>query len=119
MKLKIPKLGIGNKGELTSLVIVGAIALGVWYFGINASTRKIDLLGTLGVDKILPQSITQTLSAPELPMDAIPVTNNKPQDISPPTNTVNTVPVFLNPSGAYETTVTESYSSLPDSVSVS
>lgn len=111
---KLPKMGLGSKSEITGLVVVGAIALGIWYFTINPSTRKFDLLGTLGVDKILPQlrGSEPTLTAPELPMDAIPVTSSKPQEVTSEPNLVNTVPIFPNPSGAYAT------SAFTDTISV-
>lgn len=103
MKIKIPKLNnlnLKSKSGLVNLAIIGAVIGGVWYFGLNPSTRKVDLLGMLHLDSLqsmVPQ-FDQPMTAPSLPMDAIPVTDEK-VPVAAPESPVDTVPVV--PSSPY------------------
>lgn len=110
MKLKIPNLrsmNLKGKSGLINIAIIGGLAVGVWYFGINPSTRKFDLMGMLHIDEIIQKISPQPVTAPSLPMDAIPVTDEK-LPVAAPDSPVDTVPVIpSNPyrpiGGAYAT----------------
>ncbi|NOJ30084.1 MAG: hypothetical protein DA328_07950 [Nitrososphaeraceae archaeon] len=71
--LKVPNVKLNDNTKL--LVIGGLAAAGIWYFGINPSTRKFDLLGMFNMNK-QASPLPNIADAPD--MEPITVTNDKP-----------------------------------------
>lgn len=99
MKFSLGKFKISN--QAATLGVIALAGLGLWYFGVNPSTRQFDLLGMLKLPTLGPMANGQA------PLDPIAVTESvKPSNVPPAPEDVQTSDLMVNTiSNAYNTQV--------------